>query len=328
MNRRLEVLRQLADGGEHSGESLAAVLQVSRAAVWKHVQQLGQWGIEVEAVAGRGYRLRAPLDLLDPEAVLAALPSLARERLRSLSVLEETGSTNEVLAGVQDMPPGRFDACLAEYQTSGRGRRGKTWIAPFGSGVCLSVGWCFAEAPPQLSALTLAAGVGVRRALAQCGVTGLALKWPNDLLHDGRKLGGILCELRAEAAGPAYTVIGVGLNVALPPAAQEAIVAQGLQPASLADLVDDLPPRSHLAGVLIGQLALALEEFGREGFAPFYEEWQAADALRSRAVRVERAGRCMEGVARGIDADGALLFDTDGGLERVVSGEVTVRPAA
>jgi BirA family biotin operon repressor/biotin-[acetyl-CoA-carboxylase] ligase len=89
----------------------------------------------------------------------------------------------------------------------------------------------------------------------------------------------------------------------------------------------DLPPRSRLAGTLIGQLALALEEFGRAGFAPFHEEWQVADALRSRAVRVERAGRSMEGVARGIDADGALLFDTHGGLERVVSGEVTVRPA-
>jgi BirA family biotin operon repressor/biotin-[acetyl-CoA-carboxylase] ligase len=327
LNRRLEVLRQLADGGEHSGESLAATLQVSRAAVWKHVQQLGQWGIEVEAVAGRGYRLRTALDLLDAEAVLAALPSIARDRLRSLSLLEETGSTNEVLVAVQDTPPGCFDACLAEFQTSGRGRRGRAWIAPFGSGICLSLGWCFAEAPPQLSALSLAAGVGVRRALAQCGVAGIGLKWPNDLLHEGRKLGGILCELRAEAAGPAYAVVGVGLNVALPPAACEDIMAQGLQPVSVADLTMDLPPRSRLAGTLIGQLALALEEFGRAGFAPFHEEWQAADTLRSCAVRVERAGRSKEGVARGIDADGALLFDTHGGLERVVSGEVTVRPA-
>jgi BirA family biotin operon repressor/biotin-[acetyl-CoA-carboxylase] ligase len=328
LNRRLEVLRQLADGGEHSGESLAAALEVSRAAVWKHVQQLGQWGLEVEALAGRGYRLRTPLDLLDAEAVRTALPSLARERLRTLSVLEETGSTNEVLSAVEDLPPGRLDACLAEFQTSGRGRRGRSWIAPFGSGVCLSVGWCFADAPPQLSALSLAAGVGARRALAQCGVEGITLKWPNDVLHDGRKLGGILCELRGEAAGPAYVVIGIGLNVDLPPAAREAIGADGLQPVSLADLASDLPSRSVLAGALIGQLALAMEEFGRAGFAPFYEEWQSADALCSRPVRLQRAGRSMEGVARGIDTDGALLFERGGELERVVSGEVTVRPAA
>jgi BirA family biotin operon repressor/biotin-[acetyl-CoA-carboxylase] ligase len=328
LNRRLEVLRQLADGREHSGESLAAALDVSRAAVWKHVQQLGQWGLEVEALAGRGYRLRAPLDLLDAEAVRASLPSLARERLRSLSVLEETGSTNEVLSAVEDLPPGRLDACLAEFQTSGRGRRGRSWIAPFGSGVCLSVGWCFAEAPPQLSALSLAAGIGTRRALAQCGVEGITLKWPNDVLHDGSKLGGILCELRAETAGPAYVVVGVGLNVDLPPAAREAIVAEGLQPVSLADLAGELPSRSVLAGALIGQLALAMEEFGRAGFAPFHEEWQSADALSSRPVRLQRAGRSMEGVARGIDTDGALLFERGGELERVVSGEVTVRPDA
>jgi len=328
LNRRLEILRQLADGREHSGESLAAALNISRAAVWKHVQQLSHWGLEVQAVAGRGYRLRTPLDLLDADAVTAALPSLARERLRSLQVVEETASTNEVLSAVQDLPPGRLDACLAEFQTGGRGRRGRAWIAPFGSGICLSVGWCFAEAPPQLSALSLAAGVGARRALALCGVDGITLKWPNDVLHGDGKLGGILCELRAETAGPAYVVVGIGLNVDLPPAAQEAIVAGGLRPASLAELIRDPPPRSWLAGALIGQLALALEEFGRAGFAPFHEEWQAADALHSRPVRVERAGRSTEGVARGIDADGALLFDTGGGLERVVSGEVTVRPAA
>ena len=328
MNRRPEVVRRLADGREHSGESLAAALEVSRAAVWKHVQQLGQWGLEVEAVAGRGYRLRTPLDLLDPEAVLEALPTLARERLRSLSVVEETASTNEALLAVNDLPPGRLDACLAEFQTSGRGRRGRSWIAPFGSGICLSVGWCFAEAPPQLSALSLAAGVGTRRALAQCGVEGTTLKWPNDVLHEGRKLGGILCELRAETAGPAYAVVGIGLNVALPPGAREAIVADGLQPVSLADLAGSVPSRSRLAGALVGQVALALEEFGRAGFAPFHEEWQAADALRSRPVRVHRAGRSTEGTARGIDADGALLFDTGGRVERVISGEVTVRPAA
>jgi len=328
LNRRLDVLRLLADGREQSGESLAAALDISRAAVWKHVQQLGQWGLEVEAVAGRGYRLSRPLDLLDPAAVLESLPLLARERLRNLSVLDETGSTNEVLSAVDDLPPGRLDACLAEFQTRGRGRRGRSWIAPFGSGVCLSVGWCFAEAPAQLSALSLAAGVGARRALGQCGVDGITLKWPNDVLHDGRKLGGILCELRGEAAGPAYVVVGLGLNVDLPPVAHEAILAGGLQPVSLADLVEDVPSRSRLAGALIGQLALAMEEFGRAGFAPFYDEWQAVDALRSRPVRIDRAGRSMDGVARGIDADGALLFDAGGRLERVVSGEVSVRPAA
>lgn len=328
MNRRLEVLRLLGDGGEHSGEALAAALDISRAAVWKHVQQLENWGLEVHAVAGRGYRLAAAVDLLDQHVVLAGLPALARDRLRRLTVADEIGSTNEVLLAVDDLPPGRLDACLAEFQNAGRGRRGRQWLAPLGSGICLSVNWCFAEAPPQLSALSLVAGVAVRRALVQGGVTGLTLKWPNDLLHGGRKLGGILCELRAEAAGPAYVVVGVGVNVALPSAASAAIEATGLEPVSLVDLFSGpLPSRSQLAAALVGQLALALAEFEHQGFAPFHDEWREADALFARPVRLQRGERMIEGIARGIDGDGALLFDAGGRIERVVSGEVTVRPA-
>ena len=327
MSGRLEVLRLLADGGEHSGEALAAELAISRAAVWKRVQQLGQWGLEVHAVAGRGYRLARPLDLLEREAVLAGLPDMVRDRLRNLALADEVDSTNEALLAVGDLPPGRFDACLAEFQHRGRGRRGRTWLAPFASGICLSVGWCFVEAPRQLSALSLAAGVAVRRALAGSGFDDVNLKWPNDILHGGGKLGGILCELRAEAAGPAYVVIGVGLNVDLPAGAAKAIGATGLPPVSLAGM-GPRPSRSRLAAALLGQLALALVEFEQAGFAPFHDEWRAADALLGRPVRLQHGERAVDGLARGIDADGALLFDAGNGVERVVSGEISLRPAA
>jgi BirA family biotin operon repressor/biotin-[acetyl-CoA-carboxylase] ligase len=329
LSRRGQVLRLLADGREHSGEALAASLSVSRAAVWKQVQQLQQWGLEVRAVAGRGYRLAAPIDLLDEAALRAGLPALVRDRLRHLVVTDEIESTNEALRAVEDLPTGRLDACVAEFQHRGRGRRGREWLAPFGSGICLSVGWSFAEAPPQLSALSLAAGVAVRRALALHGVGDVALKWPNDLLHDGRKLGGILCELRAEAAGPTYAVVGIGLNVALPAAAREAIGATGLQPASLVDLgLPALPSRSALAAALVGQLGLAFVEFEQLGFGPFHQEWCTADALRSRPVRLLHGEQVVDGIARGIDADGALLVEAGGRIERIVSGEVTVRPSA
>lgn len=327
MNRRLEILRLLADGREHSGEALAASLSISRAAVWKHVQQLEQWGLEVHAAAGRGYRLDCPLDLLDEQSLLAGLPELARDRLRRLAVADEIDSTNEALLGVADLPPGRFDACLAEFQARGRGRRGREWVAPFGSGLCLSVSWRFSEAPSQLSALSLAAGVAVRRALAQHGVLDAMLKWPNDILHAGRKLGGILCELRAEVAGPAYVVIGVGINVTLPGRVRRDIEASGLQPAALADLgLAALPSRNALAASLIGQLALVLVEFEQSGFGPFLDEWRAADALAARPVRLQHGDGSVDGIARGIDRDGALVLEAGGRLERVVSGEVTVRP--
>ena len=211
MSRRGELLRLLADGETHSGEELAAALSVSRAAVWKRLQQLGDWGIALEARAGSGYRLASALDLLDATEVRASLPQAATERLRNLEVHEELESTSDRLLEVDDLPPERFDACLAEFQSAGRGRRGRRWIAPFASGLCLSVNWSYRDAPATLGALSLAAGVAVLRALRRLGFAELSLKWPNDIVHRNGKLGGILIDLRGEAAGPAYFVVGVGL---------------------------------------------------------------------------------------------------------------------
>jgi BirA family transcriptional regulator, biotin operon repressor / biotin---[acetyl-CoA-carboxylase] ligase len=329
VSRRGDVLRLLADGAEHSGEALAAALGISRAAIWKQVQQLEQWGITVLASAGRGYRLARPIDLLDESRLRASLPQAARDRLRTLTVADELASTNETLLTAPPLAPGRMDACLAEFQSHGRGRRGRSWIAPFGSGLCLSLSWSFRDTPPQLSALSLAVGVGVLRALDSLGIAGLRLKWPNDLLYDLRKLGGVLIELRAEAGGPAYVVIGIGLNVALPPEARAAIGAAGLPVASLDEFCPaGSPSRSTLAAAIIGQLERVLAEFEQAGFAPFAAEWRAADALAARLARVESGDVRLEGLARGIDLDGALLLEVDGALRRIVSGDVSLRPAA
>jgi BirA family biotin operon repressor/biotin-[acetyl-CoA-carboxylase] ligase len=330
LSRRLEVVRLLADGHEHSGEALAAALRISRAAVWKHVQQLSHWGLEVEAVPGRGYRLALPVDLLDEAVVYGALPGLARDRLRHLQVADEVESTNEVLLEADDVPAGRFDACLAEFQSRGRGRRGRSWLGSFGSGLCLSVNWRFEESPAQVSALPLAIGVAIRRALGDCGVAGTALKWPNDLLLEGRKLGGVLVEMRIESAGPAYAVVGVGLNCSLPEAVRRSIRETGIDVASLdeAGVAAEALQRSKVAAAVLGRLCESLEEFDQRGFAPFQEEWSAADALHARPVRVLHGEEVREGVARGIDLDGALLVEIDGRVSRFVAGEVTLRPAA
>lgn len=328
MTRRADVLRLLADGAEHSGESLAVALGVSRAAIWKQVQQLDAWSLEVEAAPGRGYRLSRPIDLLDARRLRAALPEVAAARLRTLAVADELESTNETLLAAPPLPAGRMDACLAEFQTRGRGRRGRSWIAPFGSGLCLSLSWSFRDAPPQLSALSLAVGVGVLRALGTLGVEGVGLKWPNDLLHGMRKLGGILIELRAEAAGPAFVVIGLGLNVSLPPAARAQAAAGGLPVASLDDFCAALPPRTDLAAAVIGQLEHVLAEFEVRGFAPFADEWRGADALAAQPACVMQGESRVDGLARGIDEDGALLLEVAGRTRRFVSGEVSLRPVA
>lgn len=325
MTRRGALLRQLADGGLHSGEELAARLSITRAAVWKQLRRFAGWGIELEATPGRGYRLAQPIDLLDAGAIRRLLPQFAAGRMRGLEIHEELASTSDRLLAVDELPAGRFDACLAEFQSAGRGRRGRRWLAPFASGLCLSVNWTFRDAPVALSALSLAAGVAVLRALRGLGIHGLALKWPNDVVHGRRKLGGILIDMRGEAAGPAYIVVGVGINVRLPERALVTLRADGIDATDLTGLSRVPPRRSALAAALINELALALEEFAGRGFAAFADEWRAADALMDQPVGVQQGTAIVEGLARGVDADGALLVDAGGARRRVLSGEVTIR---
>jgi BirA family biotin operon repressor/biotin-[acetyl-CoA-carboxylase] ligase len=325
MSGRIDLLKLLADGALHSGEELAARLGVSRAAVWKRLQQLEEWGIAVEALTGRGYRLESPVDLLDADEIRSRLPQDALGRLRRLEVHEALDSTSDRLLAVDDLPSGRFDACLAEFQSAGRGRRGRRWVAPFASGLCLSIGWNYRDAPAALSALSLAAGVAVLRALGRLGIAGLALKWPNDVVRDDSKLGGILIDLRGEAAGPAYVVVGVGINVRLPASARKRLAEEGVDAVDLAALGPP-PARNALAAALVAELSNALGEYGARGLAAFAAEWQDADALAGRTIAVLHGGQTLHGRARGVDSDGALLLEVDGAPRRIVSGEVSVRP--
>lgn len=325
MSGRMELLRLLADGALHSGEELAAALEVSRAAIWKRVQQMEEWDIAVEAKPGSGYQLESPIDLLDATVICAKLPQVALERLRNLEVHEVLVSTSDRLLAAEELPPGRFDACLAEYQSAGRGRRGRSWVAPFASGLCVSVNWSYRDAPATLGALSLAAGVAALRALRRLGFANLSLKWPNDIVHRDGKLGGILIDLRGEAAGPAYFVVGIGINVRLPRATREQLRADGVDAVDLASL-GNAPLRNDAAAVLIAELTQALLEFGARGMTAFADEWQGADALAGRPVRVHHGGQFLDGLARGVDADGALLLEIDGASRRILSGEVSVRP--
>jgi BirA family biotin operon repressor/biotin-[acetyl-CoA-carboxylase] ligase len=198
-------------------------------------------------------------------------------------------------------------------------------MAPFASGLCLSLNWSYGDAPATLGALSLAAGVAALRALARLDIGGLALKWPNDIVKDDRKLGGILIDLRGEAAGPAYVVVGIGINVRLPESARVRLATEGVNAVDLAS-IGKVPSRNALAGALIAELSAALLEYGARGMAAFADEWQRADSLAGRSVAVLQAGQALEGRARGVDDDGALLLEIDGVPRRIVSGEVSVRP--
>lgn len=316
---------KLADGRFHSGEDLAAALAVSRSAVWKASRALRELGATVHAVRNRGYRLPVVAEPLDGRKIQALLGEGVHERIRRLDTVWTVGSTNTLLLERANPPVGSSEALLAEYQTAGRGRRGRNWVAPPGGSICLSLSWMFREVPRDLGALGLVVGVCALRALSRVGVGQARLKWPNDLLVDDRKLGGILIELRAESAGPACVVIGIGLNVALGAPLLEKIAAMGLAPIDLATAGLKEPSRNAVAAGLISSFVRGLLEFERDGLKPFVQQWMEADALRGRPVTVMAGEAFTKGVARGIDLDGALLVETPRGLVRFISGDVSVR---
>jgi BirA family biotin operon repressor/biotin-[acetyl-CoA-carboxylase] ligase len=319
------LLGLLADGQLHSGEWLAQQLNVSRAAVWKGVERLRALSVDVQALPRRGYRLPYPMELLDARRIGAELDPHRMRQLRKLDLKFEVDSTNTRLLGAAPPPAGSADVCLCEVQHAGRGRRGRRWIAPFGTGVALSVAWTFSDGARSLPGLSLGVGVAVARALARAGAQGVALKWPNDVWFEDRKIGGVLIELRAEASGPAHVVIGVGINVALPAAARREIEAGGARVAAVADACAAPPSRNLVAGAILDELLSMLEQFEHQGFAAFRGAWMALDALSGRPARVLLGDAVISGTARGVDLEGALLLDTGDGVQRFVSGETSLR---
>jgi BirA family biotin operon repressor/biotin-[acetyl-CoA-carboxylase] ligase len=327
--RRQRLLSMLAEGSFYSGEQLAKKLKISRGGIWKLINSLKALGVDIESVPRQGYRLPRAVDLLDKEVIATTLPSAARALMERLDVLLTVDSTNRHVA---DLPPpeaGHFQLCTAEVQNAGRGRRGRSWIAPFGSGVCMSLGWQFAEAPPAFSALSLAVGVAVVQAFRRLGIQGVGLKWPNDLLWQNRKLGGILIEMRGESGGAAQVVIGIGINMQMPSAVRMQLAER--EATLIADvheiMRDKAPTRNVVIGTVVAELLQMLQTFTVRGFAPFQEEWQKLDALANAPVKVISGSQTTLGIARGVETDGTLLVDVDGQLRKFVSGEVSLRAA-
>jgi BirA family biotin operon repressor/biotin-[acetyl-CoA-carboxylase] ligase len=316
MDRAL--LQRLGEGPA-SGAALARELGLTRAAIWKRIETLRSAGVDIDAHPASGYRLRTPLELLDADAIAGGLAADARAELDSLHVDFETDSTQRQ---AQRAPPLAHGSRVhfAERQTAGQGRRGRRWHSPLAANLYFSVARRFSGGFAALSGLSLAVGVAVAEALHAAGYPQVRLKWPNDLLVDGRKLGGILIELRGEAMGPCDAVVGVGLNVRMPP------VADGIdQP--WCDLASLAPPpgRNALAARLLEHLLPALARFDRDGLAAFAPRWAAFDALAGRPVRLLQGGQACDGIALGIDAAGALRVRHADGERAWHGGEASLR---
>ncbi|MGL9724640.1 bifunctional biotin--[acetyl-CoA-carboxylase] ligase/biotin operon repressor BirA [Sodalis sp. (in: enterobacteria)] len=310
----LKLISLLADGEFHSGEQFGAALGMSRAAINKHVQTVRNWGVDVFTVPGKGYRLHAPLQLLDEDAIRARLPS------GRLAVLPVIDSTNQYLIErIGTLAPG--DACVAEYQAQGRGRRDRQWISPFGNNLYLSLYWRLEQGLAAAGGLSLMVGIVMAEVLQRLGAEGVRVKWPNDLYLNDRKLAGILVEINGKAGDAAHVVIGAGINLAMrEPAA--GMIDQGWINLQEAGIVID---RNALVAELTATLRQALRQFEGEGFAPFVARWQALDNFFDRPVKLLIGDREIRGIARGIDAQGALLLEQDGERHAYLGGEISLR---
>lgn len=322
MSQRLELIRVLSDGHFHSGEELGAALGISRVAVWKALRFFPALGLDILAVPGRGYRLAEQLELLSRDLLLTALSPEARPLLSNLDVLLTVDSTNRYVAQMAAQGAVCGYACFAEHQSAGRGRRGRAWASPFGGNVYLSVSWRFNTSPAALAGLSLAVGVAVIRALRSAGVSDIGLKWPNDILWQGRKLAGVLIELTGESAGPCDVVVGVGLNVRMP---RNAGIEIDQPWADVYSIIGARISRNWLAGLVLQDLLLALNAFEQYGLEVFRDEWTRWDLTQDKEVELRLHDRIISGRAAGVDNSGALLLVDGDTVQAYSAGEVTLR---
>jgi BirA family transcriptional regulator, biotin operon repressor / biotin---[acetyl-CoA-carboxylase] ligase len=316
------LLSVISDGQFYSGEDLATKLGVSRAAIWKSIKLLETFGLKIEAIQGKGYRLSQSIELLSDKKIKKLLSSNVSHACNNIEVLFKTESTNSILFNQITNEEIHGNVVMAEYQTQGRGRRGNKWLAPLGSGITMSIGWRFDVVPNTLSLLSLYMGVAVARTLSSYNITGVGLKWPNDIVVMNKKIGGILLEVRGEASGPVHVVIGIGLNYNFAEEAKSQITQ------SITDVcshTDDALSRNDLAATLISRVFEILEDMNQEQSLSLLDEWRSLDCYIEQPAKLLLPNEEVEGVLKGVDDQGALLMSVGGKIKSFNSGEVSLR---
>ncbi|MGG1956422.1 MULTISPECIES: bifunctional biotin--[acetyl-CoA-carboxylase] ligase/biotin operon repressor BirA [Enterobacter] len=312
----LTLIGILADGEFHSGEQLGEQLGMSRAAINKHIQTLRDWGVDVFTVPGKGYSLPAPIQLLNEELIRSQIGQ------GNVAVLPVIDSTNQyLLERIGELESG--DACVAEYQQAGRGRRGRKWFSPFGANLYLSMYWRLEQGPAAAVGLSLVIGIVMAEVLHELGADKVRVKWPNDLYLNDRKLAGILVELTGKTGDAAQIVIGAGLNMVMRNV-QSDVVNQAWTNLQEAGITID---RNTLAVRMIKELRTSLSLFEQEGLASFLSRWEKLDNFINRPVKLLIGDKEIYGISRGIDAQGALLLEQDGVIKPWVGGEISLRSA-
>lgn len=325
------ILGLLADGEFHSGQELGEVLGVSRAAVWKHLQKLELLGLSLHSIKGKGYCLAGGLDLLSQTKILALLTATTKKLLKQLAVYSVLDSTNAQASRVSQ-EQGSGYVCLAELQTAGRGRRGRTWVSPFGKNIYLSIVWDFEGGATELEGLSLAVGVVLVEVLQSLGVAELTLKWPNDILWRGRKLAGILLEMTGDPAGSCQVIVGVGVNVTMPSSAAGEIDQPWVDLSSIMKFMHavdgnnaNILGRNELVAAFLAGLLPLLANYKRDRFAHYRATWESFNAYAEQRVELRMANTVVAGIMLGVTESGALRLATESGEQLFFGGEVSLR---
>ncbi len=312
-NRKREILIELAAGSFVSGEALASQLGVSRTAISNHISGLEEYGVDIYSVKGKGYRLNGPISLVD-EA------KLKQQIANRCFYFDEIPSTNAfILKHAEDLVSG--DICVAEYQSAGRGRRGRVWVSPYGCHLYFSMYWQFPQGMAQAMGLSLVVACSIVSVLQQLGVEGVGVKWPNDIYLNNRKLSGVLIELSGQTDSECNLVIGIGLNMAM----GEQHAAMIDQPWSDLTGLDSVPDKTQMLVLLQKQLQLDITLFQKSGLKPFLQRWAAADIFEGQPVKLLMGHDQIQGIYRGIDEQGAVVLETNAGKQSYIGGEISLR---
>lgn len=323
----LQVLQILADGQRYTSTQLIRLLGITLVELEQTIKTLINYGIKFHPAAPYHYQLSERIELLDRQRILMALSPAIRGKLGHLEILSEIDSTNRYL--LEQDYGGQMIACLAEYQTAGRGQQGRVWVSPYGSGLCLSVKYCYEGLNYALSGLTIALAVSVGQILREIGVSGIQLKWPNDVIWQGQKLAGILLENRTLANQVGEVVMGIGINVNMPYVETRLIT----QPwTDLQSALGKTFSRNQLATLLIEQCMTACYQYFNYGLNPFIPAWQSFDMVYGKSITLtipanksEHNPQFFTGIACGIDETGALLVQVGNHKQRYLYGEVSIR---
>lgn len=310
-----DLLMLLADGGFYSGSDLGRQLGVSRAAVWKRIQRIAEeFGITVQSVPGKGYRLAQPLQLLNRDVIQQALPTLP------IFIYESIGSTNDQakqLLGTYNAPM----AVFAEHQTQGKGRRGREWVSPFAQNLYLSFVLPITEGLNQIDGLSLVVGVVVARAIKRLSGIDAQLKWPNDVLIGGRKVAGILLELIGDPVELCHVVIGIGVNLNM----LDSFDSIDQEWTSLSKETGAAVNRELFAKIVLEELAHYLETQKNYGFSSIRAEWNALHAWQGASVSLHIGSQIVVGQIVGIGDKGEICLMVEGEERKYLGGELSLR---